>query len=81
MKKLLWIVLAALPACGNVYHPEYHPQTSVRYNQNLSYPVSVHGSAGQPVVIAPPQGQWTAPPVMPTPAPPIPEMAPPEMGW
>ncbi len=81
MKKLLCLVLAALPACGNVYHPEYHPQTSVRYNQTLSYPVSVHGAGAQPVVIAPPRAQAMPPPMVPNPAPPIPEMAPPEMEW
>jgi hypothetical protein len=35
------LVLAALTAgCLNEYHPEYHPQTSTTYVQNVSYPTT-----------------------------------------
>lgn len=78
MQKLLWLALAAaLPACGNTYHPEYHPVTSLRYQQTLSYPVSVNAASGQPVVVSPPQGSaFAAPTAMPPLAPPPAEMDP-----
>jgi hypothetical protein len=79
VKRLLWLVLAALPACGNTYHPEYHPVTSVRYQQQLSYPVSVHPAPGQQVVVAPPSGYaygMPPPPTLPPLSPPPAEMDP-----
>ena len=66
MRRLFWIALLALPACGNTYHPEYHPVTSVQYSQSIS------GAQGPVPFLAPP------PPIG-IPAPP--PMPPPEMGW
>jgi hypothetical protein len=44
----------ALGACGNTYHPEYHPVTVSHYEQHLAYPVTVQtGASPAPVVIAP----------------------------
>ena len=71
MRKLLWLVLATLPACGNSYHPEYHPVTSMQYQQTLSYPVSVHPANGQGVIVS----QAPAPAGMPMPA--MPQLTPP----
>jgi hypothetical protein len=31
-------VLIALAGCANEYHPEYHPQSTYSYEQNISYP-------------------------------------------
>ncbi len=57
----IWIFVAALgltsPACGNEYHPEYHPQTAVRYTVSTSNPVHVQGTQGQPVYVGPQPGQ------------------------
>ncbi len=71
MRLLALIALMMLPACGNTYHPEYHPVTSVKYTQTVGVPVS---AGAQPVVVAPP---WLAPP------PPIaiPSPPPPDMEW
>ena len=59
----------ALVACGNTYHPEYHPVSIRSSSQNLSYPVSVHNGGNpaerSPVIIAP-----APPPPAPAPAPP-----------
>jgi hypothetical protein len=41
---LVW--LGSLAACANEYHPEYHPQSSYSYAQNISYPVTVLQNAG-----------------------------------
>jgi hypothetical protein len=73
--RLLPLALAALlPACGNTYHPEYHPVSQVHYQQSLSYPVSVHPAAGQQVVVAPAPG---VAPIAPMPPPRMPPLAPP----
>jgi hypothetical protein len=82
--RLLVIALAVLPACGNTYHPEYHPETSVNYSQTIASPVSVHTSGAQPIVVHPSPPQPVAPlapPAVRPLAPPPPEMAPPEMEW
>jgi hypothetical protein len=31
-------LLLALGGCANEYHPEYHPQSTYSYEQNVSYP-------------------------------------------
>jgi hypothetical protein len=31
-------VLLALAGCANEYHPEYHPESTYSYEQNVSYP-------------------------------------------
>jgi hypothetical protein len=56
---------SALVACGNTYHPEYHPVTVTSYEQHVAYPAAGSASA-QPasVFFRPPPPQ---PP--PTPAP------------
>lgn len=57
---------AALAACGNTYHPEYHPVTVTKYEQHVAYPASGQGVQGvqpAPTLIASP------PPAPPTPAP------------
>ena len=73
--RLLPLALAALlPACGNTYHPEYHPVSQINYQQSLSYPVSVHPAAGQQVVVAPAPG---VAPIAPMPPPRMPPLAPP----
>jgi hypothetical protein len=33
-----WSLLLALGGCANEYHPEYHPQSTYSYEQNISYP-------------------------------------------
>ena len=73
--RLLPFVLAALlPACGNTYHPEYHPVSTVNYEQTLSYPVSVHPAPGQGVVVTQAPG---AAPIAPMPPPRMPPLTPP----
>jgi hypothetical protein len=55
---------AALVACGNTYHPEYHPVTVTSYEQHAVYPPTAQANARTaPVFVAP------APPAPPTPAP------------
>jgi hypothetical protein len=55
----------AIAACGNTYHPEYHPVTLTNYEQHVAYPAGGPGGAPPPSVVfrAPP------PPPPPTPAP------------
>jgi hypothetical protein len=39
MRRRLWLLVLAAPlGCLNEYHPEYRPETSVTYVQNVSYP-------------------------------------------
>jgi hypothetical protein len=38
--------LGSLAACANEYHPEYHPQSTYSYAQNISYPVTVLQAPG-----------------------------------
>jgi hypothetical protein len=64
--RLLTLTLASLAAvaCGNTYHPEYHPVTVTSYEQHVAYPTA-GSTASQPgVVFRPPP-----PPQPPTPAP------------
>ena len=72
MRYLVIVGAFGLVACGNTYHPEYHPVTVTQYSQDLSYPVSVHnaGPAAErsPVVIAQP----VMPAMPPPPRPPTP---------
>ena len=81
VRTLLCLALAAVPACGNVNHPEYHPVTSVQYTQAVSYPASGPSiGGGQPVNVVAPPVPWLAPPApigIPAPRP----MDPPDMGW
>jgi hypothetical protein len=64
--RLLTCALAAsaILACGNTYHPEYHPVTVTSYEQHVAYPTAASASS-QPasVFFRPP------PPPPPTPAP------------
>lgn len=67
----------SLTACGNEYHPEYHPVSVSEVSQNLAYPVVVHngGAASErgPVFVTQPPGPVLAmPPAPPQPAPPLP---------
>jgi hypothetical protein len=59
----LAIAPLAIAACGNTYHPEYHPVTVTHYEHHLAYPVTVQtGARPAPVVIAPaPTGGVPAP--------------------
>jgi hypothetical protein len=47
-------------ACGNTYHPEYHPVTTTSLTQTYSNPVVVHNggapSERSPVIIEPAPG-------------------------
>ncbi len=43
---LLVVSASFSAACGNEYHPEFHPQSSYAYSQNLSYPVTVFQTTG-----------------------------------
>ncbi len=43
----------SLAACGNEYHPEYHPETAVNYSQSSS--TTVFASDGREVVSDAPQ--------------------------
>jgi hypothetical protein len=47
-------------ACGNTYHPEYHPVTTSSYSESYSNPVVVHNggtpSERSPVIIEPAPG-------------------------
>jgi hypothetical protein len=38
---------AVLPACGNEYHPDYHPETAYSYSQNISQPVTIFSETNQ----------------------------------
>jgi len=49
----LVVVPLALGACGNTYHPEYHPVTVTQVKQQIAYPVTVQtGTEPAPVVVA-----------------------------
>ena len=41
-------LIVALGGCANEYHPEYHPQSTYSYEQNVSYPTvfAVEGAPG-----------------------------------
>ena len=76
MRKPIALVALALAsalaaACGNSYHPEYHPVSVNQVEQNLSYPVTVQtGAQPAPVVIAPAPAAGGAPAPMAPPRPP-----------
>jgi len=59
-------LLLALPlfACGNSYHPEYHPVTVTNVSQSYSSSVHVGGGGGapQPVTVMP--APQTQPPIV-----------------
>lgn len=65
-------------ACGNEYHPEYHPQTSISYSQSNANPVHVQTGQAQPVYVMQQPTQGQQPPAVLPAAPPPP--TPPE-GW
>ena len=78
MRFFLALGVAALTACGNTYHPEYHPQSSFSYSQNVSSPVVVKTGTPQPVYVTP----SPAPPsVAQLPAPPPPPQPPADWPW
>jgi hypothetical protein len=62
--RLLTFALATivLLACGNTYHPEYHPVTVTSYEQHVAYPTAASASS-QPASV------FFRPPQPPTPAP------------
>jgi hypothetical protein len=64
--RLLRFVLASLlgAACGNTYHPEYHPVTVTSYEQHVAYPATGTVGTRPETVFRPPP-----PPQPPTPAP------------
>ncbi len=63
-RALLALASLALAACGNTYHPEYHPVTVTSYEQHVAYPAAGPASAQPGPVFRPPP-----PPQPPTPAP------------
>ncbi len=70
MRTVVVLAALALTACGNTYHPEYHPVSVNEVSQNLDYPVVVHnaGSAeGRSPVYIP---QPAPPPIFVPPPPP-----------
>jgi hypothetical protein len=78
------LLVGTLAACGNNYHPEYHPQTAVTYTQTVgtqsAYPqpqsVNASANAGQTVYVAPAGG-----PTAVFPPPPQPPQPPPDFPW
>ncbi len=54
------LLVAPLVACGNSYHPEYHPVTVSNIQQSYSSPVYVEGTT-RPVVVAPAPAGAVAP--------------------
>ena len=74
MRYSIVIASAALFACGNTYHPEYHPVTVMQNQQDLTYPVTVNNGGPpeqrSPVVIAP--APMMGQPAMVAPKPPTP---------
>ena len=46
------VAIVALSACGNEYHPEYHPQSSYSVEQHLSYPTTVFQASGGPPTVS-----------------------------
>ncbi len=72
------LVAAALAACGNKYHPEYHPQSSYSYQTTVSNPVIVHPQPGQGVQVMP--SPATAQTIV-LPAPPAPPTPPADFPW
>jgi hypothetical protein len=79
-----WLIIASAlcassAGCGNTYHPEYHPQTSVQYSVSTSNPVHVQGGAqAQPVYVTPASAQ---PQTITVPAPPPPPTPPESFPW
>ncbi|MGH7295405.1 MAG: hypothetical protein ACRELB_10755 [Polyangiaceae bacterium] len=59
----LLVAPLALMACGNEYHPEYHPVTVTSYEQHVAYPAGATSGAQPPPVV------FSAPPPPPPPAP------------
>ena len=55
---------SALVACGNTYHPEYHPVTVTSYEQHVAYPAASASAQPASVFFRPPPPQQP-----PTPAP------------
>ena len=56
-------------ACGNTYHPEYHPVTVTSYEQHVTSPTPGNGvahagapAAGGATLVAPPPPQPSPPP-------------------
>ncbi len=68
-------IAASAVACGNTYHPEYHPVTTTTYSQSVASPGVVQ-PAPQGVVYAP-----APPPTMVAPPPPAPPQPPPGFPW
>jgi hypothetical protein len=64
--RLLLCAIGALAAaaCGNTYHPEYHPVTVTSYEQHVAYPAGAGVGAVPQTVFRPPPPQQP-----PTPAP------------
>jgi hypothetical protein len=63
--RLVTLALAplALAACGNTYHPEYHPVTVTNYEQHVAYPAGeAAGARAAPVFQAPPPPRPPPPP-------------------
>ena len=50
------VAALASAACGNEYHPEYHPESAYSYSQNLSYPTTVFQTTGHMAGSEPPAG-------------------------
>jgi hypothetical protein len=44
--------ISMLAGCANEYHPEYHPQSTYSYEQNVSYPTTVVAMAGSRPTLA-----------------------------
>jgi hypothetical protein len=59
----LGVALVALAACGNTYHPDYHPVTVTTYEQHVAYP------PGASRTNAPPGPVFSTPPPQPPPTP------------
>jgi hypothetical protein len=72
MRPFLAIAILAAPlaatACANTYHPEYHPVSITRLQQDLAYPVTVqNGPSPGPVVIVPAMPPLPGQPLLPWP--------------
>ncbi len=65
---LLPFCALAIAACGNTYHPEYHPTSSYSYQNSTSMPVVVHPQPNQGVCVMPAPTQSAT--VLPAPPPP-----------
>jgi hypothetical protein len=44
---VIGVVLFALPACANEYHPDYHPESRYTYTQSISQPITVFNETNQ----------------------------------